>query len=553
MELNAIFSSHTKKNQISWSLLQLNRYIDYIILILLNTFTHFLFIGYFKFVSDDWPQIVYSDIYIYPLQHLFLESQRPGQFILTKVVVGVLGITPFGYHIMNLITTTVLLLLVFLIFKDLLKLFFNNSRPFAFLGAVLFCLLFNKDELYSWAALFYDNIAFVLYLSSFYFFIKSEKKGYNFYLSWLCYAGAVFIYEIGILLPVVYFIYSFIYQKDLKKVLFFFIPLMAYMLIRITNWFGYGWMYIDRSQNYLSLEFVSMFFNNYFHNLIGSVGITIISPFYAVLGLGKLNEFFLEVLLIIDLIISLIIIYYFICPQIKHETIEKKNKNFLQMIFFCLTGIFVAYIPISVHGIVQPRYLLFIDLFLILLFIILVTPLIAKQKHCVILIIIISGCLLINQGLYVNWIVSGEMQDSVNNALFSQADAISTKQYFFINSSDLFRSNPNYIFKITPGYSIIVNPNSKEVYYPYLNAEGLARWSVTAMMRGAKINESSTLLIYGDEGTIFVEENANSLTYKNTVTDKQYLIDKSDCFEGNSTTLLMDFNNNMKVNWLFRQ
>jgi hypothetical protein len=541
-----------KKIQNCWFFSQLCKYKDYLALIFLNIFTNYLFIGYFKFVSDDWPQLVYSDIAIYPLSHLFLESQRTGQFVLTKIFFDTLGESAFGYHLVNLITTTVLLILVYLILKELLKILFLNPTRLAFMGAVFFCILFNKDELYSWAALFYDNIAFALYLASFYLFIQSAKRWYYFYVSWLLFAIAIFIYEIGVLLPVAYIFYALIEQKNCRNVSFFIIPPIAYMLIRLTNWFGYGWMYINRYQNYFSLNFLSTFIDTCIHNVIASIGITTINLFYAVLGLLKLNVIFLCILLILDLIVAGIIVSYFICP-LTNSVSKNYERKFIQIILFCLIGLAFSYITISAHGIVRPRYLLFIDFFVILLLIILINPLIKTQKHAVILIAIITMCLLINQGLYTNWVISGEIQDSVNKAIFSHASDISKGDYFFVNSSDLFRNNPNYVFNIGSKFSLIVNQNSNQVYYPYLNAEGLAGWSVGAMMRGAQINQTSTTLIYGDEGNVFVSSENGKITYKNSITGNYYTIKQSEYYEGNSSNLLVTYENQRKSNWIFNE
>jgi len=544
--------SNVKKIQNCNFFLQICKYKNCLALIFLNFFTHYLFIGYFKFVSDDWPQMVYSDLTIYSLKHLFFESQRPGQYILIKFFVDAFGSFALGYHLVNLITTTILLILVYLVLKEILKILLLNPTPYAFIGAVLFCIIFNKDELYSWANLFYDNIAFVLYFGSFYLFLISAKKWYYSYLSWIFYALAVFIYEVGVLLPIVYIFYNLIQKKDCKNIIFFFIPPIAYMLIKITNWFGYGWVYVNHSQHYFSLDFLSMWVNNCIHNVIASIGITVINLFYAILGLAELNIFYLFILLILDFVISFAIVNYFSSTLHDMGVSKKYNEKNIQAILFSAIGLFLSYLTISAHGIVQPRYLFFIDFFAILLIIIIIYPLIQKQKFGYLLALIIAAFLLINQGLYINWIISGDIQESVNDAIFSHAEDISEKKYFFVNSSDFSRIKPNYVFILGPNYSLLLNQNTNQVYYPYLNAEGLAEWSVSSMMRGAHINSSSTTLIYGTEGNIFVEGNKTHLKYLNTYSGTLYTISQSECFEGNSSNLLADFNGKMKSNLLFK-
>jgi len=526
-------------------------YQDYFTLIILNIIAHYLFIGYFKFVSDDWTQLVFSNFHEYSYLHLLFESQRSGQYILMKIASDMLGGVAIWYHLLNLILSTILLLIVYETAKSLLKNLFLKPGPYAFLFACLFCLLFNKDQLYYWADLFYDNIAYILYFSSFYLYINSAKSRYYVFLSWLFYGIAVFIYEIGILLPVVFLFYEILQQKLFsKKLVWFTLPPIAYMLIRITNWFGYGWKEINHTPNYFTVHYIFYFLGNLVHDLITSFGVSIVNVGYGILGLVHLNPAVILLLILLDVIISILICKYIIKLFDSELTrVPEYKDKVLPFAIFCLIGITLSYITLAANGVILSRYLLIIDFFIVL---IVLYILIRRIKEgFTILVLVFTLCLLLNQGLSINWVISGDIQDSVNKGIAAHSTEIGQKPYFFVNASELYDKIPNYVFSIGPCFAIQLNQYSDQVYYPYLNSEGLAEWSVNSMMSGAHINTSSTLLIYGSIGNVFVSSDNGTITYINSDTGNYSTILFSQYYEGNSSNLLGVYNNRIKSNWIF--
>jgi hypothetical protein len=251
-------------------------------LCVLNFFTHYLFISWYSFVSDDWSEIVYPSFSQYPLTNLILESQRPLLYVTGNVAVRVFGSYALAYQVLNLIMTTLIIILVFLIAKSLLKHVFQDPVIHAFLVATLFCVIFNIDELYPWGSFFAINIAFVLYLSSFYFYINANRKRYYLLLSIFLFLIAIFNYELGIFLPAICFFYDIIFKQNWKKSLLYILPLGIYGIIRITKWLGFGWVYMDRNRLLYSSEFFQEVIQNFSHNLVREIGLTGLNIFYGI-------------------------------------------------------------------------------------------------------------------------------------------------------------------------------------------------------------------------------------------------------------------------------
>ncbi|WP_198324429.1 hypothetical protein [Methanoregula boonei] len=526
---------------------------DYIVLICLNILTHYLFIGSFKFVSDDWVQVVYSDFNQYSFLHLLFESQRPGQYILIKIAVDAFGSVALWYHVLNFVLSTILLLVVYITAKSLFKLFFQNPAPCALLFAACFCLLFNKDQLYPWADLFYDNIAYILYFGSFYCYMQSREKRSYFFLAWIFYAGAVFIYQIGAFLPIVYIFYDILQKRTFKQAIWFVLPPFAYMLIRITDWFGFGWVYMNFNYNYLSAHFLTNFITNLVHDVITSIGVTVVNVVYGVLGLMNLTVPAVCLLIVLDVIISWLICHY-IANLLKKDpgyVSAGYKEQVTRFIIFCIIGAFFSYILISANGFVESRYLIFVDFFLLLAFVLLLISLI--QKNMAIFAVIFMLCLLVNQGLYVNWVISGNIQDSVNKDLAAHSGEIMGKPYFYVNASDFSRVRPDIIFTVGPGFSLHRNQFSYQIYDPYLNSQGLSQSALVFMLTyGAHINLTSTKLIYGTTGNVFVSSENGTLTCQDSKTGIYYTVNPSDYYEGNSSNLLSDYTAETGSDWLLR-
>lgn len=538
----------TKNRRLFTDNIIITRYKFYISLILLNFLTHYLFIFYFKFVSDDWSQLVYPSYSNHltvsrPYSELIFETQRPLFYIILKTVVDLIKGNALGYHILNFITSTIILLLVFNIAKHLFGKITTNDQSCAFISSLVFLLLFNKDELYAWSTIFPNNMAFIFYLGSLFFYITYEKKTYRLIVSLILFSIAIFIYELGIFLPIFYFIYDWINKKDLKKSLYFGLPLGLYGIIRITNLFGYGWF---RNET----EFTSPFkFLPVFLNMILGPDNTLFDLTDSFYGLISLNQVILIFLILTDLLIVLLV-FKFLLTDLKGCNFYGNCRNTKNLLIISIAGLVISYIPITIRGYIASRHVIFIDFFISLLLAILIN-LIAKKsfakKYNLIYLkyIVIFLFLIVNQGLYINWITSGIIQESVDHSIIDNSDQLTQYSCIYINATDLSNAKPNNGIRIY-GYK-------DQLHSPYLNSPGLEIWVVKPMLRAANINLSKTTLIYGTYGDIFISSINTTLTYKNTSSGEYHTINKSECFEFNASNLLTYYRSNQNMSFLFHR
>lgn len=525
----------------------ITRYKFYISLILLNFLTHYLFIFHFKFVSDDWPTLVYPSYATLstvsrPYSELIFETQRPLYYIIVKTVVNLIKVNELGYHILNFITSTIILLLVFNIAKHLFRKITTNDQSNAFISSLVFLLLFNKDELYAWSVIFPNNMAFILYLGSLFYYITYEKKTYRLIVSLFLFSIAIFIYELGILLPIFYFIYDWINKEDLKKSLYFGLPLGLYGFFRFTNLFGYGW-FRNETEFTGPLNFVPTFLT-----MISGLYYTPLSNFiYSFYGLMSLNQLIFLLVILTDILIVLLV-FKFLLTDLKGYNFKGNSRNTMNLLIISIAGLAISYIPITIRGYIGSRHVIFIDIFISLILAILInliaTMSFAKKYNLKYLkYIVIFLFLIVNQGLYINWITSGMIQESVNHSIIDNSNQLTQYSCIYINATDLSNTKPNIGRRIY----------KDQLYSPYLNSQGLEIWVVKPMLRAANINLSKTTLIYGTHGDIFVSSTNTTLTYKNTYSGEYHTINKSACFEFNASNLLTYYRSNQNTSFLFHR
>jgi len=519
-------------------------------LFFLNILTHYLLISRYTFVSDDWTEIVYSVFSQQSFYHLILESQRPILYITFKIANACFGGNPLVYQVLNLITTSLIIFLVFLIAESLFNTVYQNSTIHAFLVASFLCVIFNIDQLFTWGLSFSNNIAIILYFGSFYYYINVNRKQYYLFLSVSLFLIAIFTYEIGVFFPILFISYDLLFHRNWKKSVWYILPLGFWGIVRETNWFNFGWIFINRQQNWLSLNFLHEFGQNFLiNNSIREIGRTGLNILYGILGLLNINYMVFFILIIIDFICILLIFKFLISPANSENCEDRNFKNAVNISYIGILGILLSHLILSVNGgSVSTRHLIFIDFFIFLSIVALVGPHLTKKPVIIPLFCIILTCVLINQGLSVNWIIAGNICTSVNQSISENANNVSFYNYVFINGVDLTRAIPNSMLKYN-----FKNGNFNE----FLNSPCLPYWAVNSMVSGTGINTSEVHIIYdnsvdGSPTNVAVSAN-NSIMYQDIKTKANNTINKSEYFELNSTNLLSEFFNKEHSDFLFRQ
>lgn len=517
-----------------------------ILLVITNFVCNHLFLFSFKYYSDDWSTLVYhTPISVVSVSEALLDSQRPISSILF-LVEQCFSEHVLLFHLVTFISTSIFLIVIYYIFKKIFldSNYTSNFYPFA--GAIIFCVLFNKDQIYPWAILCH-GFGYIAPVLAIYFYLFKEKKNYLL-ISLTFYFLSLMAYEVGVLVPFFLFGYDYLRGKDWKKSFYFAIPLIPYLLIRMTNWFGYGSTIIDRGMGSFGL-------GTLFKIIITPIYASIvfgINTLYSCIGYIQMNLGLVITLLFIDLILLLLVFKYL---KNLHVGNRFDTKILCSAFLFILT--FMA--PYVIRGgmsLATREYYLF-DIGIALL--IVCALMLIKRENFVkllLLFIIITG-IIINQGLFYNWVVSGNIQNDIDIYIEGNADELSKYDYIYFNTTSFkeqmpnefaddaifgdlalyqkFEDTYNKLFGISyhiPGYLEQYDYG----YNQYFNAPCLDKWALQAMLNGNRNSEFT--LIYGNYlGIVPVNVTKDTIIYKNLDDNILYSVDRVKVFEINYTNV----------------
>lgn len=163
----------------------------------------------------------------------FISFFRPMHTLLSVFDYEVWGLNPFGFHLSNAIVH--LFNTVFLFF---LAIRLTNERAASFAAAAIFAVHPVHTESVTFISARVDLLAAAFMMPSFYFYLKAGKK----VLSWRYLASlglfwlALLSKEMAVMLPVLFSIYSWIYEERggrVAKAVPFFVLLGAYIVYRV--------------------------------------------------------------------------------------------------------------------------------------------------------------------------------------------------------------------------------------------------------------------------------------------------------------------------------
>ncbi len=500
-----------------------NKYI--IALIIVNFITNYLFLLQYKFYSDDWVLIVNSQYPQFSYFYLILEPQRPIFEVIYKFQVEIFQDYSLVYHIFGFISTSILLIIIYKIAKKLFSDFNYTAELYPFLAALIYCVLFNKDEIYPWA-LFALGFPFIIYMVSFYTYINKEKDHYLGY-SLIAYTIGLFTYEIGIALPVIFLSYDILLKKGYKKSFLFAIPLLLNLLVRKTVWFGYG-------HNDYGRDFGDWGFQSLLHNCFDFVSASTFMIFrqilYALQGLQTLGN------LIIGIIILNLIILYILFKLIDFNNIPRSGNIYLGFLFVIITAAFAFPFILRgglLSGALPTRSFVFIDIGIAFSLTFIVGYLSKPTLKKILVLVFIGTCIFLCQGLFMNWVVSGEIQEDVYHFIGEHSNEIKSYDYIYFNNPSFVLKKPNAIdesvfYPIAKIYFQYIrnDPQTLEQrktvqkqkssgsitdneYDRYFNAKGLDNYAL-AMMLSLNVDKFKTgdypnYLIYGKADNVPIE------------------------------------------------
>ncbi|MFA4824278.1 MAG: hypothetical protein WC593_03885 [Methanoregula sp.] len=507
--------------------------VSIIILIITNFVCNNIFLFNLKYNSDDWALLVYPG-QLLPISKALSHSQRPisytlfafGQHIADNVLL---------FHLLAFITTTIALIIIYFIFKRIFRDFGFENEFYPFIGAMVFCTLFNKDEIYPWATVSF-GFAYIAYILTIHLYLNKEKK-YYLNLSLFVYFLALLSYEVGIAIPAFLLLYDYLIGKDWKKSFYFVVPLILYLVIRFTKWFGFGWTDIERGFGTYSLGMImvplkSLIITGYVfvYNLINS------AYGYAQMGIA------LIVFLCIINIVLLSIIYKYL------KTLLVSKKVNIKLIYVAITLIVVFFVPYFLRGgvLVETRdfYLMDIGFALLLVCVLMQIMRFTNIKSLAILIIVLG--IFVNQGLFYNWVVSGNVLERIDNTMKEHIDTLSKCDYIYFNTKSFKDNLPNeYELGALPFYSTyqgvrnkLFGPPFDYGYTRYYNAATLDTSALSAMINAHK--KTNYTLIGPYYGIAPIDVTQDTITYKNPSDETIVVVSRDKVFEINYSVISFD-------------
>jgi len=520
-------------------------------LVLVNLITNYLFILKFKFYSDDWSAIVHSFVAPVTYSDLLRYPDRPIYYVILKFQEHVFQDTAIFYHIFGFITTSIILILIYYIAKKIFLDFGYPAEIYPFLAALIYCVMFNKDEMYPWALValgFYS----IVYLVSFYAYINKEKDHYLTY-SLIAYTLGIFTYESGIAIPVVFFAYDILLKEDYKKSFLFAIPLLINLIVRKTAWFGYGITGYERGFGEWGVQSI---FHNVFDFVSASLFIIIRQILYALHGLQALGY-----MLIIIAIVNLAILFV-LYKQIDLKNISRCRNGSLVILFVIITlGFSFPFILRGglLSGSLPTRSFEFIDIGIAFLLVFLVANISKPRLMKVLVLVFIGICIFLCQGLYMNWVISGDIQNDVYHYIEDHAGEIQSFDYVYFNTTSYVVNRPNAIdesifYPVAKIYYLYIRHDTQALeqriqmqtqrtndlktineYDRYYNAKGLDNYALASMLavKTEKFNDDdySDYLIYGKSSNVPVEVTRDYIIIQSIPGAENITINRSRIYE----------------------
>ena len=484
------------------------------ILILANFICNNIFIFNLKYYADDFPNILYPNPYYPPIARSLLNSQRPINFAVFGFQQQIAN-DPLVFHLIAFISTTITLILIYFIFKRIFQDFGYENMLYPFLGAIFFCVLFNKDQAYAWPIMS-TGLGFLMPILAIYLYLNKEKK-YFLILSAVAYFLSLLTYEVGICVPAFLFLYDYLRGNDWKKSLYFAIPLTLYLTIRYTKWFGYGWVSNDRGFGTYGLETVI----NAFTYPIITGDVLLRSIISSASGFMQMSFLLIGVLIIINIGLLLIIIRHL------NSTTTSKSPN-IKLFFIAILMILVFWAPYIIKGYqyLPPRAFYLCDIGIALFMVCIILLLKDYRNIKLLAICIIFVGLFINQGLYYNWVISGDSEEKIDNYIRGNSDELIKYDYIYFNTRSFTDSLPvkgnwqtasiywAYIAvkkQLSPPprpTNITSSPQYDRGYISYYNAVAVTGASLNAMIwKHTNYQKMNYTLIYGEPGWSYIPLN----------------------------------------------
>ncbi len=502
--------------------------IEISLLLITNGIANYLFIRHYTYYSDDWSDVVVSPDSARSYLAILSDCQRPIQFALKKLAFSFHGVDAFGLQLVGFVLSSLFVVLLYLVIKKIAA-DYGYLSYLPFVSCLLYVVLWNKDEGYPWIIVSICNeVGFLFYAASILCFLYRDRR-YLLPLSLVFYFLGLLTYETGFALPAVLVVHDLLNRKKIRDSFYYLIPLGLVMLIRTTHWFGFG--YVRYGHDVSSFEpGVLLLHTGLF--IFTSILIFSNQIQFSVMGWIQITPLQGAIILVSDLLLILLISWYLRSYRFK----EHGSLRYLTILF---TGLVASSIPIilTTGGTATRGYVL-MDIFIACLIVYFCARLCSARHSRILLLAGIFCSLLICQGLYCNWVTSGEITDKIAGYFSAHSDELNEYPYVYFNSTDFMVNAPNGLlsayhptredlFRFRRDVlgnkfdDLIGKLGTEDVmnridsgYVQYYNAKCLDQWAFSGMLN--KCDLSNITLIYGGNwfGNFPTYIGANEIRYQ---------------------------------------
>ena len=409
-----------------------NTYLIIFFLILLNLTAHFIPFERASLSPDNYSLLLRNN---FGIKNFLLFPDRPILYIWLEIQNIIIGENSFR-GLIGVFLSSLLTIFVTYLF---LSLFFDKINSIIII--IIYSLFVSKLEIFHTSIFININIVSSLYIISlinFIVFIRNNRFIYYFF-SLILYSIGIFWYEIGVFLPIVFFIFSYFFRnnnnyyfkKSIYEILPFIIILLFYLTYRSSGAFGYIEPFPGH-QIFSSGIFTGLI--DIAHHFMGRYLIRNI--IYGIYLFSQIELKWLVLLIFLDILFFTFLIYF----TNKNNILETNKKNY-NLLFFSLFVILL--IPNILAGSTAGRHLIIPAIsFSILLFMILK---IFKHYHKVIFILFSIFSIIICQGNAWAQVISCRINASVYETLKENKNELIKSDYLIIDTRS-FADNIKFTF-----------------------------------------------------------------------------------------------------------
>lgn len=323
-------------------------YLLIITVVLFSSSSNYYFVGddftWFRWVSDGhFKNGIFN--YLTEANGFFY---RPGAKLYFSLMYSAFWLNQTMYHLISIILHFSTALLLFLIFKRILKDYFLSA-----VTAVLFLALSGHHEAVFWISStgFLFNAVFVLLGFLLFIYWKEKKKIIYLVLSLISIAFSLLFHELGVIAPLLIIAYDAVFGEKfitnkLRKIyyLIFLSPILPYLILRYLS--NSHWLSGDYSYNLLKLPY------NIVGNTIGYLLLSLFGPASLPLYQGLRN--FSREHVVFAILASVAII--FIIVAMYRMIIRNMMKEEQKIVIFGSLFFIISLLPFLGLGNISSRY-----------------------------------------------------------------------------------------------------------------------------------------------------------------------------------------------------